>query len=229
MLDDIESFADFWTDPEKYLLVRLPRNPEGLDYYWVEAVTFGMSTFDYDEAIRSRVIQRMLAAGVQAISLAELRELQARRVWTDADPHWVSPAEPRDAHHVRLSDGRFQRVFRGPDRTLFCGCDHVLASDALTDVLGAAGGENVTCVQAVIFDPETGHDRSGYWEIRPRHELAPRRLRKRTHQADAHVWHFRHEYLFVSPSVATELRRRFEDLELSPGFSQLVGRISCEW
>jgi hypothetical protein len=233
MRQSIEDYADMWEDPERYILVEFPTgpgDPRGPRLHWVEAVTFAIATFDGEESIHAAIVERMRAAGAPIVALAQLNEMRERPQWTDADPQHVAPSEKVEAHHVRLADGRFQRVFRGPDQSLFCGPDHILAKAEVAQLLASAPPTALACVPAVVFDPETGTDRPGYFEVQPKHELAPRALRKRTHAADAEVWHFQHERLFVSPRIAAELRALgLADIVISPGFASLVHSLRCSW
>lgn len=214
---ELDQHADLWEEPEDHVLLTFPC-PDGSTAHVITDRWSGTAIIvELEPNASALLIERMIAAGVEVVARRAPGDRGAPR-WTKDDPQRVIPLGPGDAFHVRLADGRFQRVRAGEEQQVFCGSDHILAAPELACVLGAVAEAELTIRPALVFDPGSGETSTQYVELIPTHHLTPKGLwRGRYPKAD--VWHHQQEYLMVSPGLRAEIERRsVPGLEFCHGF-----------
>jgi hypothetical protein len=220
--DSIDKYRDLWIHPEKHVLVLGWPNAPSASAMIVEATTLAPLVIDTTPDIYAEVTSRMLAGGVEAITPEVYQQRLREPRWGRRDPQHVYASVPTTAHHVRLSDGRFQRVFPGSSTPLHCGFEHILAAVDLAQMLERHCAGDIELVDATIFDPVSRRELSGYRELVVRHELVPEDILEKRY-VRARAWHHGREALFVAPEVRDALvEGHFAGVAFAPGFSRFA-------
>ena len=121
----------------------------------------------------------------------------------------------------RMSEGRFQVIRDGALTSILTGWSYVLVSDKVLKVLRKAG-ISFADQTAVIFDPTTASEITGYREIRVKGQVTPQTI------GDAgvgeHLWLHANRDLFVSAELHRRLSGECPDVDFSEGFSRFAGQ-----
>ena len=121
----------------------------------------------------------------------------------------------------RLPDGRFQIVRDGTLAPLLTGHGYILVTERLHALLESEGA-SLPAKPAVVYDPTSKIEVTGYRELRVLSEVMPETASVVTGQGGS-VWAYANRYLFVSLELQRKLSRAFPGLVFSEGFSRFVG------
>lgn len=225
--DPLEPHRKLWEEPRRYLLEvpdRLPPGAPGDAADWcviIDAAKLCLLLVECSGEEWRELRRRMRAAGVRVLTQSEL---EAERAIVDGSPEsplQVCASEHSSAHHVRLSDGRFQLVSAGPSRPIHGGFEHILVVEPLALLLAQYAADDIAVIDAVVYDPASKTESRVYKEIVPRHELTVQSLFERRHP-DARAWHFRREALFLAAPVPQAIAE-YPGLQFHQGFSGYAG------